>query len=236
MRRLAREAGQLHGEIEPASALAREDQRERRPVEADRLGDVADVVMPESGADELRRRAVDCWFPCHNSDNNNNINKLQQCFGTTQTRVITRLLQLRPCNPGVGYCCCNLLHLILLEMSENWDNAGRWVKQWRLDRDWGYRDAAVAGRMSTGPWVNVEKGLPISDRSMTKISKALDWPPDAWRRMLDGLPPTADDDAPPRPSSHITDRDYNSDIAELPPDAQAIIDSIIDNEIKKQQG
>lgn len=74
-------------------------------------------------------------------------------------------------------------------MSENWAFAGEMVKRERLRNVWSMRDACAAADVSPGTWVNIEKGLSISDLSMVRIENAYGWPEGSFARLLDGEDP-----------------------------------------------
>lgn len=78
----------------------------------------------------------------------------------------------------------------------------------------------------------VRKGIrrSYSEKTLDGVAQALRWPTDWYDRLQAGEDPTALSDAVPADQS-----DYNSKISRLSPEAQAVIDTIIDAEIRKQQ-
>lgn len=117
-------------------------------------------------------------------------------------------------------------------------------------------DGTVAIAESTYRALESGRSDGISDRSVGAIARALSWPPDWYDRLLAGETPdeTWDTRGAPVPAEIYDDpigrirrtqtidtarqsvsRDYNSDINELPPEDQAVIDAMIDNFRRKQQ-
>jgi len=63
------------------------------------------------------------------------------------------------------------------------------VRERRLELDLSQRDAAVRAGISNQTWLNVENGRSANGRSLTKIERALDWPPGTIDAIAAGTDP-----------------------------------------------
>lgn len=116
------------------------------------------------------------------------------------------------------------------------------VDESRSHTDWERLGAAVRKRRdqlglaqgesppSAATWRKVEKAIepPYAARTASAICRALRWPDDAFDRILAG-------EDPQQLTASSGTQDYNSRITRLSREAQAVIDTIIEAEERKQQ-
>lgn len=118
-----------------------------------------------------------------------------------------------------------------------WEEAGAEIKARREDLHLTQTALAEKAGLSLAIVQVIEGGRKESYRRSTLVAlaRALDWPKDAVDRLLTGEDPETfeeTDSGLPLPDEQD---DYNAKIAQLSPEAQAVIDTIINAEIRKQQ-
>lgn len=78
-------------------------------------------------------------------------------------------------------------------MDTRWSEVGQAVKARRSGLDLTVKQATAMAQVSDTTWGSVEGGRPVSDRTRRRVAAALDWPPDAIDRLLDGEDPSTFD-------------------------------------------
>jgi transcriptional regulator with XRE-family HTH domain len=76
----------------------------------------------------------------------------------------------------------------MLAMENALDRLGRLVRERRLALDLSQRDAAVRAKISNQTWLNVENGRSVSERTLSRIERVLDWSPGTIETILAGKP------------------------------------------------
>ncbi len=136
-----------------------------------------------------------------------------------------------------AFLCRSIRETIRGVDQRTWEQAGAEVKARREDLHLTQSALAEKAGLSLAIVQVIEGGRKESYRRSTLVAlaRALDWPKDAIDRLLAGDDPETFEEPEGGPSSQDDQQDYNSTIARLSPEAQAVIDRIIETEIGKQQ-
>ena len=117
----------------------------------------------------------------------------------------------------------------------------------RADLRLSFRKAAARSGLAVGTWQRAEGGGSVSYQSLVTIVKALEWPPDAIDRLLEGLPPITDEDPDPttptpaaagRPAGESEEIGLAAKIGKLPPESRAKLTGYLDalfDELESQE-